>query len=367
VAVLVLNSGSSTLKYAVIEPASASKRTRGVVAPSDLDAILTAVSPADRAALTAVGHRIVHGGPRFTRPTLIDDDVLASIRELVPLAPLHNPAGIAGIEAARAALPDLPQVAVFDTAFHHTLPDVAFTYAIDRAVAERLRIRRYGFHGTSVRYVAEQTAVLLNRPLGELNLIVLHLGNGASATAVAGGVSVETSMGFTPLEGLVMGTRGGDVDPGLLVYLQRTLGLSVDELDDLLQHHSGVFGLCGDSDMRAVTQRRAEGDRSAALAFDAYCHRIRAYVGAYHAILGRLDAIAFTAGIGENSAPVREHSLAGLDGWGIAVDPGRNEEADGARVISPPGTRVTVCVVPTDEELAIARDVVALLTAQSPP
>jgi acetate kinase len=364
---LVLNSGSSTLKYAVVEPERAGADSRGVVAPSDLDAILAALSRTDRARLTAVGHRVVHGGPRFTRPTLIDDDVLAAIRELVPLAPLHNPAGIAGIEAARAALPELPQVAVFDTAFHHTLPDAAATYAIDRNLAERFAIRRYGFHGTSVRYVAEQTAALLDRPLRELNVIVLHLGNGASATAVAGGISVETSMGFTPLEGLVMGTRGGDIDPGVLLYLQRTLGLGVDELDDMLQHHSGVSGLCGDADMRAVIARRNEGDSSAQLAFDTYCHRIRSYVGAYHAALRRLDAITFTAGVGENSAPVRASSLADLDGWGIAVDPDRNEGAEGARVISPPGTRVTVCVVPTDEELAIARDVVALLAAQSPP
>jgi acetate kinase len=358
VAVLVLNSGSSTLKYAVIDPDRPSAARRGVVGPADLSAVLNQV---DRSNLRAVGHRIVHGGPRFTRPTLVDDAVLQAIRDLVPLAPLHNPAGIAGIEAAREALPDLPQVAVFDTAFHYTLPDPAAMYAIDRELAQRWQIRRYGFHGTSVRYVAERTAALLNRPLRELNTIVLHLGNGASATAVEGGISVDTSMGFTPLPGLVMGTRGGDVDPGLLLYLHRQLGLSVDELDELLNLHSGLSGLCGDADMRAVSQRRAAGDQVARLAFDVYCHRIRSYVGAYHAILGRLDAIAFTAGVGENSAEVRANSLIGLDGWGIVVDPARNAAGSGERVISPPGTTVTVCVVPTDEELAIARDVVSLL------
>jgi acetate kinase len=358
VTVLVLNSGSSTLKYAVIDPDRPSAARRGVVGPADLSAVLNQV---DRSNLRAVGHRIVHGGPRFTRPTLVDDAVLQAIRDLVPLAPLHNPAGIAGIEAAREALPDLPQVAVFDTAFHYTLPDPAAMYAIDRELAQRWQIRRYGFHGTSVRYVAERTAALLNRPLRELNTIVLHLGNGASATAVEGGISVDTSMGFTPLPGLVMGTRGGDVDPGLLLYLHRQLGLSVDELDELLNLHSGLSGLCGDADMRAVSQRRAAGDQVARLAFDVYCHRIRSYVGAYHAILGRLDAIAFTAGVGENSAEVRANSLIGLDGWGIVVDPARNAAGSGERVISPPGTTVTVCVVPTDEEFAIARDVLSLL------
>ena len=357
----MLNSGSSTLKYAVIDPGRPADARRGEVDPGDLASVLAGV---DRSVITAVGHRIVHGGPRFTRPTLVDDAVLAAIRDLVPLAPLHNPAGIAGIEAARAALPDRPQVAVFDTAFHYTLPDAAATYAIDRDLARRLTIRRYGFHGTSVRYVAERTAALLNRPLAELNTIVLHLGNGASATAVEGGVSVDTSMGFTPLPGLVMGSRGGDIDPGLLIYLHRALGLSVDELDDLLQHHSGLSGLCGDADMRAVSARRAAGDQAARLAHDVYCHRIRAYIGAYHAVLGRLDAIAFTAGVGENSAEVRANSLIGLDGWGIVVDPARNAAGTGERVISPPGTRVTVCVVPTDEELAIARDVVTLLAEQ---
>jgi acetate kinase len=362
VAVFVLNAGSSTLKYALIDPSRPAEARRGVAPLDSLRDVLDSVKTAE---VTAVGHRIVHGGPRFTAPTLVDDAVLAEIRDLVPLAPLHNPAGIAGIEASRVAFPGRPQVAVFDTAFHHRIPDHAAAYAIDRDLARRHRIRRYGFHGISFGYVAQQTAALLNRPLAELNLIVLHLGNGASAAAIEGGVSVDTSMGFTPLPGLVMGTRGGDLDPGLLVYLQRTLGLSVDELDELLQHHSGLSGLCDDSDMRSVTQRRAEGDQTARLAFDVYCHRIRSYVGAYHATLGRLDAIVFTAGVGENSVDVRWNSLVGLDGWGIAVDPVRNVDGTGARVISLPGTRVAVCVVPTDEELAIARDVVSLVDAHA--
>jgi acetate kinase len=203
----------------------------------------------------AVGHRVVHGGDRFTAPALIDDDVLSAIRDLIPLAPLHNPASVAGIEAARTLLPDVPQVAVFDTAFHHTLPGAAATYAIDQALAAQLGIRRYGFHGTSHRYVAQQTAILLGRPLESLNLIVLHLGNGASATAIAAGRSMDTSMGFTPLAGLVMGTRAGDLDPGVLLHLQRA-GFGVDQLDDLLERHSGLSGLSGDSDMRTLLTRR---------------------------------------------------------------------------------------------------------------
>ena len=306
----------------------------------------------------AVGHRVVHGGARFVTPVLVDDAVLAELRELSALAPLHNPPSTAGIEGARRALPDAPQVAVFDTAFHATLPEAAATYAIDRKVAEAYGIRRYGFHGISVQFVAGRAATVLGRPLVELNLVVLHLGNGASATAVAGGRSVETSMGLTPLEGLVMGTRCGDLDPAVTFHLARA-GLEMAEIEDLYQHRSGLSGLCGDNDMRQVVARATAGEPAAGLALDVYCHRIRKYVGAYHAVLGRLDAIVFTAGVGEHSAVVRARSLAGLDPFGIAVDPGRN--AAGEPVISPDGARVAVCVVPTDEERAIAEEVRALL------
>jgi acetate kinase len=309
----------------------------------------------------AVGHRVVHGGARFREPVVVDDAVLAGIRELSALAPLHNPANAAGIEAARRALPGVPQIAVFDTAFHATLPEVAATYALDREVAGRYGIRRYGFQGISVGWVAARTAELLGRPLAELNLIVLHLGNGASATAVAGGRSVETSMGLTPLEGLVMGTRTGDLDPAVTFVLARA---GVDGIEDLYQHRSGLLGLCGDSDLRAIQQR---DDPAARLALDVYCHRIRKYVGAYHAVLGRLDAITFTAGVGEHSTVVRERSLSGLEPLGIGVDPDRNAAGEVPRLISPDGSRVAVCVVPTDEERAIAEEVSRLLAAGAVP
>jgi acetate kinase len=310
--------------------------------------------------LSAVGHRVVHGGTRFRAPVIVDDDVLDAVRELSSLAPLHNPLAVAGIEVARRVLPGVPQVAVFDTAFHATLPEAASTYALDREVADRYGIRRYGFHGISVRWVIAATARLLERPVAELNMIVLHLGNGASATAVAGGRSVETSMGLTPLEGLVMGSRTGDVDPAVAFHLGRA-GWDAVRIEKLYEHHGGLLGLCGDNDVRTVQERAGAGDPDARLALAVYCHRIRKYVGAYHAVLGRLDAIVFTAGVGEHSALVRDGCLAGLDPLGIMVDPDRNAAGPPARIISPPGARVTVCVVATDEERAIAADVVDLL------
>jgi len=366
--ILVLNAGSSTLKYRLAS--GAGEPDSGIVErigepdgdAADHGAAVARVLEGMRGReIAAVGHRVVHGGTRFRAPVLVDDAVVDAIRELSSLAPLHNPAGLAGIEAARRTLPEVPQVAVFDTAFHATLPEAVSTYALDRAVADRYGIRRYGFHGISVGWVAAGTGRLLGRPVADLNMIVLHLGNGASATAVAGGRSVETSMGLTPLEGLVMGSRTGDIDPAVAFHLAREAGLNVSEIDDLYQHHAGLLGLCGDNDMRTVQRRAEAGDPDARLAFDVYCHRIRKYVGAYHAVLGRLDAIVFTAGIGEHSAPVRARSLAGLDPLGIGVDAQRNGSGDGARVISPDGTRVAVCVVPTDEEQAIAEETASLL------
>ncbi|MEU0556364.1 acetate kinase [Dactylosporangium sp. NPDC006015] len=365
--ILVLNSGSSSVKFRVVDlsdPAAAGPH--GVVerigepgGVADHTAALGEIlGGLDTAGIVAVGHRVVHGGSTFTEPALVDDAMLSVLRELTPLAPLHNPGGIVGIEAARAALPGVPHVAVFDTAFHASLPAEARTYALDRDLARRFGIRRYGFHGTSCDIVSRRTASLLGRPLAALNMIVLHLGNGASATAIRGGRSVETSMGLTPLEGLVMGTRSGDVDPAVLSYLHRAAGLSAAEAEDQLQRHGGLKGLSGANDMRTVLARRASGDPDASLAFDVYCHRIRKYVGAYHAVLGRLDAITFTAGVGEHAAPVRAAALDGLDIWGITVDPARN--AAHAPIISPDGARVTVCVVPTDEELAIAEQVRAV-------
>ena len=250
---------------------------------------------------------------------------------------------------------------MFDTAFHASLPPAAATYALDRTVADRFGIRRYGFHGISVRYVVTAAARLLERDVEELNLIVLHLGNGASATAVAGGRSVDTSMGLTPLEGLVMGTRTGDIDPAVTFYLARVAGLSLAEIEELYQHRSGVRGLCGENDLRSVSARAAAGDADATLALDVYGHRIRKYVGAYHAVLGRLDGIVFTAGVGEHSAEVRRRALDGLAPLGIDLDGTRNASpADGGRVISTDRSRVVV-VIPTDEEHAIAGEVVGLL------
>ena len=323
----------------------------------------------DAPELAAIGHRVVHGGRRFTRPTVIDDAVLAEIERLVPVAPLHNPANLAGIRTARALAPHLPQVAVFDTAFHTTMPEHAARYAIDTAVADEHRVRRYGFHGTSHAYVSRKAAELLGRRPSEVNVIVLHLGNGASASAVERGRCVDTSMGLTPLEGLVMGTRSGDVDPAVIFHLARVAGMSVDEIDVLLNKRSGLLGLCGDNDMREVLRRMGAGGpdaERARLAFDVYVHRLKKYIGAYVAVLGRVDVVAFTAGVGENAAPVREAAVAGLEGLGLAVDPELNAaRGDGPRLISPASARVAVAVVPTDEELEIATQTYALVTGEA--
>jgi acetate kinase len=351
--ILVLNSGSSSVKFQLYD----GDRTvdEGTVERvTDHDAALAEVTRRlDLSGLDGVGHRVVHGGGLFREPTLVTDAVVKGIRHLIPLAPLHNPANLAGIEVARKLLPGVPQVAVFDTAFHRTLPEEAAKYAIDGELADWHGVRRYGFHGTSHAYVSRRTAALLGRPLETVNTITLHLGNGASACAVEGGRSVATSMGLTPLEGLVMGTRPGDVDPGVLIYLARNAGMSIDDLDDMLNHRSGLLGLAGVSDMREVLSRRAAGDRAAALALAVYCRRIKEYVGAYYALLGRLDAIAFTAGVGERAAAVRAESLAGLSRLGIEVDTERNERVEEG-IISPDSAPIAVFVVPTDEELEIA-------------
>lgn len=314
--------------------------------------------------LTAVGHRVVQGATLFAGPALVTEEVIAQIEELSPLAPLHNPANLSGIRAAMHAFPDTPHVVVFDTAFHQTLAPEAYTYAIDREVAAKYRVRRYGAHGTSHLYVARTTAEYLGKDPADLNLIVLHLGNGASATAVKGGRSVETSMGLTPLEGLVMGTRSGDIDPAALFHLARQARYSIDELDDLLNRRSGMLGLTGHTDMRDVHEAVAAGDEDARTGLEVYFHRIRGYVGQYLAQMGRVDAIVFTAGIGENDDIVRLGSLRGLEGLGISVDPERNEgRKKQITVISPDDSPVTVLVVPTNEELEIARQAVGLVTA----
>lgn len=322
----------------------------------------------DSPELAAIGHRVVHGGRLFTRPTVIDDAVLAEIERLIPVAPLHNPANLMGIRTARRMRPDLPQVAVFDTTFHTTMPEYAARYPIEREIADAHRVRRYGFHGTSHGYVSRKTAELLDRPLAELNLITLHLGNGASAAAVRGGICVDTSMGLTPLEGLMMGTRSGDVDPAVVFHLKRVAGMETDETDALLNKRSGLVGICGDNDMREITRRMDEGDEDARLAFDMYVHRLKKYIGAYAAVLGRVDAVVFTAGVGENAAAVRQAAVDGLEGFGMAVDRELNAVRSGVpRLISPGSSRVAVAVVPTDEELEIAEQTYALVGPDTRP
>jgi acetate kinase len=365
--VLVLNCGSSSVKYRLFEgEASQASGTveqigeSGGAAADHAEALRGIMESVDLSGLAAVGHRVVHGGADFSAPAVIDDDVVAAVERLVPLAPLHNPANLAGIAVARKLLPDVPQVAVFDTAFHATMPASASTYAIDAAVAHEYGIRRYGFHGTSHAYVSRRTAELLGLPVDRANVITLHLGNGTSACAVEGGRSVATSMGMSPLAGLVMGTRSGDLDPAVVFHLHRIAGMPLDEIDRLLNKRSGLLGLAGENDMRGVLRRRADGDPAATLAFDVYCRRITEYVGAYLAVLGRIDAVTFTAGVGENSPAVRAAALAGLGGLGITVDPDRNER--GAPVVSPDGSPVAVCVVPTAEELEIATQTRAALS-----
>jgi acetate kinase len=369
--VLVLNFGSSSLKYAVVDPDSAAVAAEGIVeriGDSDIPDHAAAMRVvfdelADRLdGLVAVGHRVVHGGPDFYRPTVVDDALIAKLEELAPLAPLHNPPAVLGIKVAREALPDLPHVAVFDTAFFHDLPPAAATYAIDRGIAERWHIRRYGFHGTSHQYVSEQVAAFLAKPLSELNQIVLHLGNGASASAIAGGRPVDTSMGLTPMEGLVMGTRSGDIDPGVLTYLWRTAKMGVEDIESMLNRQSGVRGLGGEIDFRVLHQRIESGDETAQLAYDVYIHRLRKYIGAYLALLGSADVITFTAGVGENDAAVRRDALSGLTGLGIELDDALNTvKSRAARRISADSSSTTVLVVPTNEELAIARACVQVI------
>jgi len=385
--VLVINSGSSSIKYQLVDVTSGDALASGIVERIGLEVgrvkhegpngttvleqpvpdheegmrlvlgLFAEQGPQLREEdLTAVGHRIVQGGDVFDGPAVIDDEVLAQIDALSPLAPLHNPANVAGIDAARVAFPNVPHVAVFDTAFHRTMPPAAYTYAIDQAVAAEFKIRRYGAHGTSHKFVSRETAAFLGKDVSELNTIVLHLGNGASASAVRGGVCIDTSMGLTPLAGLVMGTRSGDIDPAVLFHLARVGGYSIDQLDELLNRKSGMLGLSGYTDMRDVHEAVAAGDERVKTALDVYYHRIKAYVGQYLAALGHVDVIAFTAGIGENDDIVRLNALQGLEALGIEVDPELNAgRVKQNKVISAAGSKVTVVVIPTNEELEIAR------------
>ena len=404
--ILVINSGSSSLKYSLIDTATEAALATGLIErigqplsevshtvhpqaqPGEpvvamLDATYRSERPvADHDAAfavmleqfaehgpqldehppVAVGHRVVHGGARFFAPTLITDDVERQIDELSVLAPLHNPANLAGIRAAEAVFDDVPHVAVFDTAFHQTLPPAAYTYAIDADLARQHRVRRYGFHGTSHKYVSEAAAAFLGRELADLRQLVFHLGNGASVTAIDGGRSVETSMGLTPLEGLVMGTRSGDLDPAALLHLARRADLDIDDLDELLNKRSGLLGLAGRNDMRDILAGVEAGEAAATLAYEVYIHRLRAYAGAYIAQLGGVDVISFTAGVGENAAKVRADALATLGFLGVRIDAARNQERSrGIRLISSDDSAVAVLVVPTDEELEIARQTLEVI------
>ncbi|MGQ9660029.1 MAG: acetate/propionate family kinase [Thermochromatium sp.] len=319
--------------------------------------------------LAAIGHRVVHGGARFKQPALIDDAVIAAIHEFIPLAPLHNPGHLAGIAAARLHFPGVPGVAVFDTAFHQTMPPAAYRYAIPEWLYTEHHIRRYGFHGTSHHYIAKRAASWLGRPLDQCNLITLHLGNGASAAAIRAGQCIDTSMGLTPLEGLVMGTRSGDLDPAIVIYLCQHLGLDAEGLDQLLNRQSGLLGLCGVNDMREIEQRAAAGDERAELAIAITTHRLKKYIGAYYAELGRVDALVFTGGIGENDAEIRRRACAGLERLGIRLDPALNAScaAGGECCISYPEGEVRVLVIPTNEELEIAQQALQTVTGRADP
>lgn len=395
--ILVINSGSSSIKFRIFEAAAFEVIADGVVERigeersslhyrycdgaafsehhdddidipdhgSGLREIVRRLSDYTGAAgekLQGIGHRVVHGGEHYSAPVLIDAEVIETIRALTPLAPLHNPANLKGVEVAQRCFAHVPQVAVFDTAFHHTLPEHAYRYALPAECYEQHHVRRYGFHGISHQYVAKRAAALLDMPLQSLKLITLHLGNGASAAAIKQGRCVDTSMGMTPLEGLMMGSRCGDLDPAVPLYLARTMDRSDEEIDQLLNEQSGLVGVCGVKDMREVHQGIAKGDADARRALEMYCYRIRKYIGAYYAVLGGVDALVFTAGIGEHDAEVRWRSCEGLEALGIAIDARSNEAVNSsAAEIQRADADVRVLVVPTDEEREIARQTLMLI------
>jgi acetate kinase len=396
--ILIVNCGSSSLKYQLFHmpqravltagaverigevdarlqhrwrtPAGAmDKLARPVDAP-DHRAALLAIGAAmretgsigDVARVDAIGHRVVHGGERFQAPARIDNAVVEAIRALVPLAPLHNPANLLGIELCLELFPGVPQVAVFDTAFHQTMPAHAYRYAVPQALYTDHHVRRYGFHGSSHAYVARRAAQHLGQAPGALKLITLHLGNGASAAAIDGGRCVDTSMGMTPLEGLVMGTRSGDIDPALPFYIGRVTGADSATVETLLNRDSGLKGLCGSGDMREVLQRMEAGEPPARLAFDIYCYRIRKYIGAYTAVLGRVDAVVFTGGIGENAPAVRARVCTGLEALGVRLDAEKNRNATSdVAELQAADAPVKLLMVRTNEELEIAEQTRAVL------
>ena len=369
--IFVLNAGSSSLKYQVIDTESEHIHTAGQVegigtgegAPTHSDAITQALeSIPSEVVISAVGHRVVHGGEKFVEPTVITDDVVADLEKISPLAPLHNPANLEGIATARAALPEIPHVAVFDTAFHHTLSPAAFTIPLPGALSALQGIRKYGFHGTSHHYVSRVATQLLGGVLEEHRIITLHLGNGSSVAAIRGGKCIDTSMGFTPTSGLVMGTRSGDLDPGVLTHLLGGEHMNVSQAQEMVTQHSGLLALTGISDFREITSRAKGGDERALLGFEVWAWRIRHYIGAYAALLGGVDALVFTGGIGENSGEGRLLATKGLEFLGISVDPYLNSRRSvEPRAISPSQSETSVLVIPTREEFEIASQTAALL------
>ncbi|HNS96742.1 MAG TPA: acetate kinase [Polyangiaceae bacterium] len=393
--VLVLNSGSSSIKFELFEMPSEKRQARGLLEKigeeqskltytigdskytidqkvadhgQGLRLIIDALTDQSKGGLKdiseigAVGHRVVHGGEAFSETVIIDDKVQKAVEEHIQLAPLHNPPNLLGIKVARELLPNVPQVAVFDTAYHQTMPAYAFTYPIPYELYEQLRVRRYGFHGTSHRYVAARAAKILGRKLEETNLITAHLGNGASMTAIQNGKSIDTTMGLTPLEGLIMGTRCGDIDPAIIAFLARVKDMPVAQIDNLLNKKSGMLGVSGlSNDMRSVEQAANEGNTRAALALEMYCYRIKKYVGAYTAAIGNVHALVFTAGVGENSDVVRERVCSNLQNIGYKIDVEKNRGVRGKELdIATADSPIRILIIPTNEELMIAQDTYAL-------
>lgn len=394
--ILVLNCGSSSVKYQLIEAESQKTLARGGVERIGMDGatltnirhdgdeikiageivdhisaieyILAALLSrnhgviSDRSEIQAIGHRVVHGGETFTSSVLITDDVIKGIRNNFEIAPLHNPHNLRGINACQISLPGTPQVAVFDTAFHQQMPKRAFLYGIPYSLYTKYKIRRYGFHGMSHRYVAEQAAAMLRKDIGSLKLITCHLGNGCSMAAIDRGISIDTTMGFTPLEGLLMGTRSGDIDSSVILYIMGKEGINLAEANTLLNKHSGLQGISGvSSDMREVLTEMKNSDKKAQYAFDVFCYRIRKYIGAYAAAMGGVDAVIFTGGIGENSPDVRGESCKDLEFLGIKVDEAANTSSEREKFISPSGSKTHVLVIPTNEELVIALDTMKIV------
>ncbi|MBQ9269851.1 MAG: acetate kinase [Oscillospiraceae bacterium] len=396
--VLVINAGSSSLKYQLLNPENGELLAKGlcerigidgkftykpqVAGKQTLDAIDVAMPThaeaieavlnalvdekngviASMSEIDAVGHRVVHGGEKFASSVVITDEVMDAIYECNPLAPLHNPANLIGIRACQAKMPGVPMVAVFDTAFHQTMPPKAFTYAIPYEYYQKDKMRRYGFHGTSHRYVSQRCAEILGKPIEELKIVSCHLGNGSSITAVDGGKSVDTSMGLTPLAGLPMGTRSGDMDAGIMEYLMKQYNLSMDEMMTILNKKSGVLGISGvSSDFRDLDDAAAEGNQRAALAVEVFAYKVRKMIGEYAAAMGGVDAVIFTAGVGENSADLRLRFVDGLQFMGISIDPEKNNFRGEERIVSPEGSPVKVLVIPTNEELMIAKDTAELV------